>query len=226
MAFLCTFIAVSALSFTSVSGQTTINIKGKVLDESKQPLTGVLIIPNPGKPEYTDEYGIFNISASKGNITITLRYLGNEDIIIEQTIKSESIDMGEITMNEKSILLKEVNVSGTALPYKSSFEGSNYYVSPLQLKKIQPISTEEVLKTLPGVNVLGDMGLSNRLNVSIRGSWGRRSEKVLMLEDGSPISPAPYTAPGIYYNPISDRVDDIEAGRRDQSGELHLAAKR
>ncbi|MFZ1559047.1 MAG: TonB-dependent receptor plug domain-containing protein [Saprospiraceae bacterium] len=210
MAFLCTFIAVSALSFTSVSGQTTINIKGKVLDESKQPLTGVLIIPNPGKPEYTDEYGIFNISASKGNITITLRYLGNEDIIIEQTIKSESIDMGEITMNEKSILLKEVNVSGTALPYKSSFEGSNYYVSPLQLKKIQPISTEEVLKTLPGVNVLGDMGLSNRLNVSIRGSWGRRSEKVLMLEDGSPISPAPYTAPGIYYNPISDRVDGIE----------------
>jgi Fe(3+) dicitrate transport protein len=210
MAFLCTFIAVSALSFTSVSGQTTINIKGKVLDESKQPLTGVLIIPNPGKPEYTDEYGIFNISASKGNLTITLRYLGNEDIIIEQTIKSESIDMGEITMNEKSILLKEVNVSGTALPYKSSFEGSNYYVSPLQLKKIQPISTEEVLKTLPGVNVLGDMGLSNRLNVSIRGSWGRRSEKVLMLEDGSPISPAPYTAPGIYYNPISDRVDGIE----------------
>ena len=48
MAFLCTFIAVSALSFTSVSGQTTVNIKGKVLDESKQPLTGVLIIPNPG----------------------------------------------------------------------------------------------------------------------------------------------------------------------------------
>jgi len=210
MAFLCTFIAVSALSFTSVSGQTTVNIKGKVLDESKQPLTGVLVIPNPGKPEYTDEYGIFNISASKGNLTITLRYLGNEDIIIEQTIKSESIDLGEITMNEKSILLKEVNVSGTALPYKSSFEGSNYYVSPLQLKKIQPISTEEVLKTLPGVNVLGDMGLSNRLNVSIRGSWGRRSEKVLMLEDGSPISPAPYTAPGIYYNPISDRVDGIE----------------
>lgn len=210
MAFLCTIIAVSALSFTSVSGQTTVNIKGKVLDESKQPLTGVLIIPNSGKPEYTDENGKFNISASKGNLTITLRYLGNEDIIIDQTIKSENIDLGEITMIEKSILLKEVNVSGTALPYKSSFEGSNYYVSPLQLKKIQPISTEEVLKTLPGVNVLGDMGLSNRLNVSIRGSWGRRSEKVLMLEDGSPISPAPYTAPGIYYNPISDRVDGIE----------------
>ena len=30
------------------------------------------------------------------------------------------------------------------------------------------------------------------------------------MEDGSPISPAPYTAPGIYYNPVSDRVDAIE----------------
>jgi len=78
------------------------------------------------------------------------------------------------------------------------------------MKQIQPLSTEEVLKTLPGVNVLGDMGLSNRLNVSIRGSWGRRSEKVLLMEDGSPISPAPYIAPGIYYNPISDRIDAIE----------------
>ena len=54
------------------------------------------------------------------------------------------------------------------------------------------------------------MGISNRINVSIRGVWGRRSEKVFLLEDGSPIAPAPYTAPGIYYNPISDRIDAIE----------------
>ena len=106
--------------------------------------------------------------------------------------------------------MNEVNISATTLPFKSSIAGTNYYISPLQLKKVQPISTEEVLKTLPGVNVLGDMGISNRLNVSIRGSWGRRSEKVLILEDGSPISPAPYTAPGVYYNPVSDRIDGIE----------------
>ncbi|HLO56705.1 MAG TPA: TonB-dependent receptor plug domain-containing protein [Saprospiraceae bacterium] len=204
----CFFIM--CLSFISVSAQTNYKIRGTVMDESKQPLTGVLVIPNSGKPVYTNNDGAFILDAAKGDLVITLRYLGNEDLVINQVVKNENIDLGKIAMTEKATFLKEVNVSATAMPYKSSFEGSNHYVSPLQLKKIQPISTEEVLKTLPGVNVLGDMGLSNRLNVSIRGSWGRRSEKVLMMEDGSPISPAPYTAPGIYYNPISDRIDGIE----------------
>ena len=203
----CFFIL--CLSFISVSAQTNYKIRGTVIDESKQPLTGVLVIPNSGKPVYTNNDGAFILDAAKGDLVITLRYLGNEDLVINQVVKNENIDLGKIAMTEKATFLKEVNVSATAMPYKSSFEGSNHYVSPLQLKKIQPISTEEVLKTLPGVNVLGDMGLSNRLNVSIRGSWGRRSEKVLMMEDGSPISPAPYTAPGIYYNPISDRIDGI-----------------
>lgn len=204
----CFFIM--CLSFISVSAQTNYKIRGTVMDESKQPLTGVLVIPNSGKPVYTNNDGAFILDAAKGDLVITLRYLGNEDLVINQVVKNENIDLGKIAMVEKATFLKEVNVSATAMPYKSSFEGSNHYVSPLQLKKIQPISTEEVLKTLPGVNVLGDMGLSNRINVSIRGSWGRRSEKVLMMEDGSPISPAPYTAPGIYYNPISDRIDGIE----------------
>ena len=136
--------------------------------------------------------------------------MGCEDIHLLVEIKNEAIDLGKIRMKEKGIILKEVNISTTPLPYKTNVAGTNYYVSPLHLKRIQPISAEEVLKMLPGVNVLGDMGLSNRINVSIRGSWGRRSEKVLMLEDGSPISPAPYTAPGIYYNPISDRIDAME----------------
>lgn len=204
----CFFII--CLSSISVSAQTNYKIRGTVMDESKQPLTGVLVIPNSGKPVYTNNDGAFILDAAKGDLVITLRYLGNEDLVINQVVKNENIDLGKIVMVEKATFLKEVNVSATAMPYKSSFEGSNHYVSPLQLKKIQPISTEEVLKTLPGVNVLGDMGLSNRINVSIRGSWGRRSEKVLMMEDGSPISPAPYTAPGIYYNPISDRIDGIE----------------
>lgn len=204
----CFFIM--CLSSISVSAQTNYKIRGTVMDESKQPLTGVLVIPNSGKPVYTNNDGAFILDAAKGDLVITLRYLGNEDLVINQVVKNENIDLGMIAMVEKATFLKEVNVSATAMPYKSSFEGSNHYVSPLQLKKIQPISTEEVLKTLPGVNVLGDMGLSNRINVSIRGSWGRRSEKVLMMEDGSPISPAPYTAPGIYYNPISDRIDGIE----------------
>lgn len=183
---------------------------GKVETSDRQPMDGVLILPDQGEPTYSDAAGEFTLTVNSNVKLLTIKYLGAEDVVLPLVLKGGNIDLGTIIMIEKSTLMNEVNISATALPYKASHEGTNYYISPLQLKKIQPVSTEEVLKTLPGVNVLGDMGLSNRLNVSIRGSWGRRSEKVLLMEDGSPISPAPYTAPGIYYNPVSDRVDAIE----------------
>lgn len=186
-------------------------ITGKVISDEYEPLVGALVYSSSENATYTDKDGVFFLKVVQENVNVTLEYLGFETLT--QTVKvsnGETVKLGNIYLVEKNTHLKEVRVSATPVPYKGSFEGTNYYVSPLQMKQIQPLSTEEVLKTLPGVNVLGDLGLSNRLNVSIRGSYGRRSEKVLIMEDGSPISPAPYTAPGIYYNPISDRIDAIE----------------
>lgn len=204
LGFLC------LLTCGQIIGQALTSIQGNVVSADNSPLVGALVYVDPAKPAYTDKGGNFTLQVAPGAATVRVEYLGFESLELPQNVQGGPISLGAITLLEKTIQLKEVNVSATSAPYKGTFEGSNYYVSPLQMKQIQPISTEEVLKTLPGVNVLGDMGLSNRLNVSIRGSWGRRSEKVLIMEDGSPISPAPYIAPGIYYNPISDRIDAIE----------------
>lgn len=193
-----------------VYSQGMVILRGEVLTSDREPLVGALVLPENGKPVYTDKNGSFSIQVTPGVVRLNVMYLGFESVAVEHTAGSGTNDLGTIILEEKPTQLREVMVSASPVPYKGTFEGSNYYVSPLQMKQMQPLSSEEVLKTLPGVNVLGDMGLSNRLNVSIRGSWGRRSEKVLMLEDGSPISPAPYTAPGIYYNPISDRIDAME----------------
>lgn len=194
----------------TLSGQSSNIVSGIVVSEKDEIMSGVLVVKNKIEPQYTDSDGRFKFSAPSGSLHITFQFLGCDEVNLDLKVEESDIDLGKIIMIEKAILLKEVNISTTPSLYKASVEGTNYYVSPLYLKKVQPISTEEVLKLLPGVNVLGDMGLSNRINVSIRGSWGRRSEKVLLLEDGSPISPAPYTGPGIYYNPISDRIDAIE----------------
>ena len=34
------------------------------------------------------------------------------------------------------------------------------------------------------------------------------------MEDGSPSAPAPYIAPGAYYNPVSDRITSIGHSRK------------
>ena len=126
------------------------------------------------------------------------------------TINTQNPELGTIALQLSNTTLDEVIVSASPKSFKDEFKGSNFRITPIALKNRNPLSTEEVLRTVPGVNIVGDMGLSNRPNISIRGSWGRRSKKVLLMEDGTPSAPAPYIAPGAYYNPVSDRITAIE----------------
>jgi len=196
----------------------SVMVSGRLVDpELKEWIKGAAVYGADGVEALTNNDGYFSIEfTSCKPCVINIRYLGYEelDLVIHESEfpnqRPQTLDLGFVSMKQKSTRLKEVQVSDVQSPYRGTFEGTNYYISPRVMKDVQPMATEEVLRAVPGVNVIGDMGLSNRPNISIRGSWGRRSEKVLMLEDGSPISPAPYIAPGIYYNPISDRVDGIE----------------
>ncbi|MFW5967246.1 MAG: TonB-dependent receptor family protein, partial [Persicimonas sp.] len=53
-------------------------------------------------------------------------------------------------------------------------------------------------------------GMGLRQNIGIRGLNPNRSRKVLMLEDGVPISLAPYGEPEMYYTPPVERMERIE----------------
>ncbi|WP_318312223.1 carboxypeptidase-like regulatory domain-containing protein [Flagellimonas crocea] len=185
-------------------------ITGQVVDQAdNQPLMGALVIlKNSGKSALTDNQGYFQMDLGSTTDTLVVQYLGYDDTRIQITPNTST--MGTIAMRLSNTTLDEVVVSTSPKNFKSEFKGSNFRINPVLLKNINPLSTEEVLRTVPGVNIVGDMGLSNRPNISIRGSWGRRSKKVLLLEDGTPAAPAPYIAPGAYYNPVSDRITSIE----------------
>ncbi len=184
-------------------------IHGRIVDqEDQQPLIGArILLGASGTGTVTDEAGFFELTPQEEQKVLIITYLGYEDGKVDLT---KGLEVGTIELMRSSTTLEEVIVSASRSSYSSRFKGSNFRINPIDLANITPLSTEEVLRTIPGVNIVGDMGLSNRPNISIRGSWGRRSKKVLLMEDGTPSAPAPYIAPGAYYNPVSDRITSIE----------------
>jgi Fe(3+) dicitrate transport protein len=186
-----------------------VSISGTVVDrEGNDPVYGARIVLDSGTGALSGPTGEFKLNLPAGKYQATISHLGYESREVE--IDTERPSMGVIELVMHSTTMDVVVVSASPNSYKSNFKGSNFRINPIVLKNINPLSTEEVLRTIPGVNIVGDMGLSNRPNISIRGSWGRRSKKVLLMEDGSPSAPAPYLAPGAYYNPVSDRVTSVE----------------
>lgn len=71
-------------------------------------------------------------------------------------------------------------------------------------------STSEALRKVPGVAVRDEEGLGLRPNIGIRGLNPTRSSKVLLLEDGVPVSYAPYGDNASYYHPPIERFDRVE----------------
>jgi Fe(3+) dicitrate transport protein len=197
----------------SLSAQQA-QINGVVINEvDGQPMQNVIIsIDNINKAN-TDNNGFFQIeNISKGIHYLQFNFLGyeRERIEVEITSEIEKKDLDSIILKNSAIQISEVVITATPSMYSSNYQGSNVLISTKEINKIKPLGTEEVLKRVPGINVSGDMGISNRLNVGIRGSYPRRSANLLIMEDGAPIAPAPYLSPEAYYNPPSERLDGIE----------------
>ncbi len=115
-----------------------------------------------------------------------------------------------ISDTSKANKLQPVDIIGSKTHYNSKILGTNNIINSQELKRNNPLGTEEMLRMVPGVSITGDMGISNRLNIGIRGSNPRRSTRVLALEDGSPIAVATYLDPQVYYNPPPERLSQIE----------------
>lgn len=193
-----------------------LEFKGKISsNQNKNAVEGVSVIINNHIKGYSDFKGNFKVSEINTEPTeIVLTSLGYETKILNFQVnnykKDTTIDFGNIFLEETTIKIPEVNVISNAPVYQNKTITTLNTITKKELELMQPIGSEEALKKLPGVNVSGDMGISNRLNIGIRGSYPRRSEKLLVLEDGRPIAPAPYLAPEMYYNPPADRLDGIE----------------
>jgi len=88
--------------------------------------------------------------------------------------------------------------------------GSGATIEQTDLVRARVLSVNEALRQVPGVFARDEEGMGLRPNIGIRGLSPTRSSKVLLLEDGLPLSFAPYGDNATYYHPPIRRYSRIE----------------
>ncbi len=94
--------------------------------------------------------------------------------------------------------------------------GSATVIDGRTLEESRVFNVNEALRKVPGVHVREEEGVGLRPNIGIRGMNPTRSTKTLLLEDGLPLSFAPYGDNASYYHPPIDRYDAIEVSKGSQ----------
>lgn len=92
----------------------------------------------------------------------------------------------------------------------SEIPGSIDRLDAQTLENSRVLNFAEALRKISGVNVRDEEGFGTRPNIGIRGTNPTRSTKVLLLEDGIPLSYAPYGDNASYYHPPIERYESIE----------------
>ena len=114
----------------------------------------------------------------------------------EETWESGQLDTVKITGSESS----EIDIT----------PGSAALVDREALERFEYDDINRILATVPGVYIRQEDGYGLRPNIGMRGASSDRSKKVVLLEDGILLGPAPYAAPAAYYFPLVTRMHGVE----------------
>ena len=147
-------LAFVAFSLAAYAG----NITGKVVDLEKEPMIQASIRLLAAKDSAyvkgtaTDEQGRFRLNGVKsGKYIIQASYVGYNSTYKDVTVGAENVRVGEIILEESSIMLKETTVIGVKTPIKVMEDTVEYNADTY---KTQPNAVvEDLLKRLPGVEV-------------------------------------------------------------------------
>jgi Fe(3+) dicitrate transport protein len=108
------------------------------------------------------------------------------------------------------IELPRIDVVGEGEDAIAKQPGSVEIITQEELELIQPLSTQDALKSVPGIVVREEEGYGFIPNIGMRGLNPNRSQKLLVLEDGVPVAPGLFLANESYYSPRIERMQSIE----------------
>ncbi|MEQ9394679.1 TonB-dependent receptor family protein [Haliea sp.] len=110
---------------------------------------------------------------------------------------------------ERPVPLPVIEVIGKNEDAVSRQTGSVVLIDREQLELLQPLSTEDALRRVPGINTKSEEETSIVANIGLRGLSASES-KSLILEDGVPVAPGLFIGNERYFNPRIQRIERIE----------------
>ncbi len=150
-------------SATVFAQNSTIKIKGQVLDSLQTPLVGanvMLMTQKDGLLEsfgIVDQEGMFNLKCAKtDSFNLQITYVGYGSFAKELIISDleKDVDFGEIILSNNPNLLGEVVVKDRFLPIVIKKDTVEYHADAFQTQPNAVV--EDLLKKLPGIEVEKD----------------------------------------------------------------------
>jgi Fe(3+) dicitrate transport protein len=136
-------------------------------------------------------------------LKLTPIYIAILSLCSSYVIAEETIQLAEV------LVVPRVDVIGNQEQLLKT-PSSATIIEQEELETSHVFTTNEALRKASGVVVRDEEGFGMRPNIGIRGLNPTRSTKVLLLEDGIPVTYAPYGANESYYHPAIDRFSSIE----------------
>ncbi|MGM8361562.1 TonB-dependent receptor [Flavobacterium sp. ARAG 55.4] len=180
------FLAIFFLTVTNIYCQKTkVKISGMVLTADGKPAEGVSVaLKGTTYAALTNGKGEYVISTKPGNYILVVSYIGFKSKLTELTVGEADKSVSNITIEEDTASLNEVQVIG-----KSQVERINekaYNVVAIDLKQLYNSNADlnKVLGTTTGVRVRETGGMGSDFKFSLNGFTGNQ---VKFFMDGIPI---------------------------------------
>jgi Fe(3+) dicitrate transport protein len=203
-------------SATAMPGFNHAGLGGRVVDPKGSLIAGarVKLAEVSGRWErsvLTDHAGVFRFDGlNEGPYRVTVTNTGFSPVT--RTVSLEPGKRYQLDFSlELAMLIEELVVTAPRIgAAANTIPGSLSILDAGMLESSRVFTTSEALRKVAGVNVRDEEGFGLRPNIGIRGVNPSRSSKVLLLEDGIPLSYAPYGDNASYYHPPIERFDGVE----------------
>jgi len=214
--FLLSALILTGLNCSIAHGQNADSgrIEGRVINASTEAPVSDATVGVVGSTigATTNAKGRFDLEKlPPGPTELRIRHVGHVSTTRTVQVKAGKITRLTVTLKRKVVRLSGLDVTGSEEAAQVNVPGATSTIGPDQLNQKNPIGLQEVITSTPGVYGVADDGMGQtRMSLSIRGLQSRRTQRVLVMEDGMPIQPAPYVFSPLYYNPPVERIEKVE----------------